>query len=204
MKKRSYWVLFAVMVLVGAFLMVFLGSKNQLPVVQDVNAQGMGNYNYTIPHDLSSPGYIFPGDILFPGSIFPGDIILNRTSPSDGNRSGSSSLTTLMTCYGCGQTMSTCNWNCGPTFSNCGSSVIGAGGNTKLFCPTSMNCGISNIGRGDIFPQQNIGGVPYPLTEQNFPENLVWVQGVAMFKPIEYKFEGFGGPAGFCRGARGG
>ena len=43
MKKRSYWVLFAVMVLVGAFLIVFLNSQNQLPMVPDVNAQQMGN-----------------------------------------------------------------------------------------------------------------------------------------------------------------
>mgnify|MGYP005811442315 CR=1 FL=1 len=49
MKKRNSWMLLGVMVLVGAFLMVFLGSQDQLPVVQDLSAQmsnSMGSYGF--------------------------------------------------------------------------------------------------------------------------------------------------------------
>ena len=131
-KKRSSWVLFAVMVLVGAFLMVFLGSQNQLPVVQDVIAQGIMEYQ--------GMEYGFSGNI-YTYNFYPGTVQYSR--PPD-------MFETAIYCGGSTETSSTCGWNCGPTFSYCGDSGPFPGpfirsqeqpGYTYRVCPTLTTCG---------------------------------------------------------------
>ena len=53
-----------------------------------------------------------PGDYMFYQSFFPGDIIIDGSSSK-------TKMRTIMTCGGCAQTMATCDWDCGATFSFC-------------------------------------------------------------------------------------
>jgi hypothetical protein len=104
-------VLYVAIVLAGAFIIVALGLQNQSPGIPDVNAQS-NNYGSLVSR-LTPTAYTFPGDVMFSGASFPGDIM----------RDSSGGMRTIMTCNGCTQTMSTCDWQCGPTFSQCGTRV---------------------------------------------------------------------------------
>ena len=85
---------------------------------------------------------MFPGDNMFPAAIFPGDVIRGKTE-----------MRTIMTCSGCSQTMSTCDWSCGPTFSYCSTGDVS---NTMMTCSsgilgscgggTSMTCSSGSFG----------------------------------------------------------
>ena len=108
-KKRSYWVLFAVMVLAGAFFVVDFGLQNQSPRIPIADAQDY--FSLSDPTIYSSiPGASFTNFGTIYGS--PLDMPASITHPTD-------LMPTLFTCSGCVSTKSTCNWNCGPTFSNC-------------------------------------------------------------------------------------
>jgi hypothetical protein len=187
-KKRGFWVLFGFVVLVGAFFIVNLGLKNQSPVIPYVNAQMYGDYNNgglyggVMPHNIifssgSSPitqygrgygqygrGYgTFPSDVMFgTGMGHPGSVIFADIHPGDviiGSSNGKTEMRTIMTCNGCAQTTTTCDWHCGPTFIHCSTGnmfgesftgltcpgptglICGGGGNTNFACPTGMHCG---------------------------------------------------------------
>ena len=130
--------------------MIFLGFQNQFSVIPDVNAQGLysGDFGGDLgmsPHNVlfASGGArygVAPQNVLFAAGMSPHNVLFKE----DGD-----GLTTLMTCTGCAQTMSTCDWYCGPTFVNCaGSGRSGyshtfgnCGGFTSYTCSTSINCG---------------------------------------------------------------
>jgi hypothetical protein len=152
-KKKAFWVLYVAVFLAGASIIVALGPQNQSNGIPDVNAQALSGFGNV----ASAPtGFSFAGDIIFQAAIFPGDII----------RDDSGGMRTIMTCSGCSQTISTCEWQCGPTFSQCGTrsgqgSTLGictgagististcssglfgsCGGGTTLTCGSSFGCG---------------------------------------------------------------
>lgn len=76
---------------------------------------------------------------MFNQALFPGNVILNI--PKDGS-SDKTEMRTIMTCSGCAVTMSTCDWDCGATFSYCSAGTLYGGGLTGLTCPgpTGLIC----------------------------------------------------------------
>ncbi|MGA1841600.1 MAG: hypothetical protein ACMUIU_13335 [bacterium] len=129
-RKKGFWVLYVAIFLAGAFIIVALGLQNQSNGIPDVNAQEVRGIEHT-PNAYTFPGDVmFVGDVIFSGASFPGDII----------RDSSGGMRTIMTCRGCSQTMSTCEWQCGPTFSQCG--TRGGQGSTIGIC---TGTGISTI-----------------------------------------------------------
>jgi hypothetical protein len=119
--------------------------------------QGFSGTGYGRPYGLSFPGdsmfghglmagthpgsYIFqqrafPGDAMFPGNVmFPGDLIIDGSD-------GKTKMRTILTCSGCALTMSTCDWDCGRTFSYCNTGTQYGSGFTGLTCPgpTGLIC----------------------------------------------------------------
>ncbi len=88
-----------------------------------------GSYMFTQNRYLA--GAVFPADVMFPG-----DIIIE--SLKDGSN-GKTKMRTILTCSGCSQTMSTCDWDCGPTFAFCSTNTIYTGSITGLTCPGYIN-----------------------------------------------------------------
>jgi hypothetical protein len=184
-----FWGLFSVVIFAGSLFFLNIDLQNQYSGIPDLSAQGFdysdrhwaygpdmmrpsdimftydnnmdqGERSGVLPHDVifnSSTPYqkSHPGSIIFP-NIFPGDITIDRTD-------GKAKMRTIMTCSGCSQTMATCDWDCGPTFSFCnmgtgygggftgltcpGSTdlIFGSSGNTSIACPTGIICGsVSN------------------------------------------------------------
>lgn len=165
-KKGPFWGLFSVVVFAGSLWSVNFNYENQYIRIPDVSAQGSNSvYDSQIfPSDIifSNNGRsqdtragISPHDVMFaparptqkshPGSIifenaFPGDIIISGSN-------GNTEMRTIMTCSGCNQTMATCNWDCGPTFSYCNPGNIYGDSFTSLICPgpTGLICGSGGI-----------------------------------------------------------
>jgi hypothetical protein len=168
-KKKGFWVFYLAIAFAGGLIIVAFGLQNQSPVIPNVNAQVFTGGLYPSDAMFSYSGIsqgarygvspqnvlfnFFPGDVAFqpqaayfPADImFPGDII--------GKSDGKTKMRTILTCSGCALTMSTCEWNCGVTFSQCGSragqgSIPGLFGGNYTFgtCPTSTTCGSSLFG----------------------------------------------------------
>jgi len=130
--KKGLWVACIVIGFAGGLFFMDLPIEREISAPQPVYAQmaystqvgALDNRKIIFPGDILFSGDMYPGDIMFPQVSFVGDILFSRSS---GGGTGTS-LTTLMTCGGWCQTMSTCSWNCGATFSFCGTG--GTGGRT--------------------------------------------------------------------------
>ena len=129
LKKRGFWVLFAVLILVGAFFFVDFGFQNRSVRIPNVNAQDLNLYNLGI--NTNSYGYSMIGL----GSIY-GHVYAALSHPTD-------LMPTMLTCSGCSATQSTCGWDCGPTFQNCGGSrgSSGSGGNIGTYYGGTITTG---------------------------------------------------------------
>lgn len=147
------WAVFGCIIVLGSLIIISVGFQQHAPVIPRVDAQMGGGY--------SSYGSGFPGNFILSSgsslfgqfsvgysaapysvatfsshpssSLFPGGTI----AICGGDRS-KTEMTTLMTCSGCGMTMSTCDWSCGATFSFCGTGG-GSVGSTSVAC-TGMIC----------------------------------------------------------------
>lgn len=154
--KKGLWVMCMVVVLAGGLFLMDLPIERGISTHPPASAQ----MAYSTQDALSavSPSGILPGDVMFsgmsyglsaPGDVmfgaayFAGDIIFPRSSfGGQGTK-----LTTIMTCGGWCQTMSTCSWNCGATFSYCGTAGSGSWtgqGTTISTCAGSQygSCGV--------------------------------------------------------------
>ena len=149
-KKKGFWVLYVSIVLAGTFIIVALGLQNQSPGIPDVNAQSTGSFGMAGSSGAmgygSFPSYIFTNPSTPTAYNMPQDIIF--PVPTTPGTDGETKMRTIMTCSGCSQTMSTCDWQCGATFMYCTPRV--GQGSTMSTCSSGILCGttMSTCGSG--------------------------------------------------------